>query len=340
MSNRAVLLVNLGSPDKPDVKSVRTYLNQFLMDPFVIQLPWLLRKLIVGLLVLPLRPKSSAAAYRRVWMEEGSPLLVLSRRLLASLRKVTGVPVDLAMRYGNPAIEAVLLELAAKPGVEEILLIPLYPHYAESTVRTSVAEAQRVIARHGLKVSLQTRPPFFDDAGYIAALAASVRPWLDDESAYDHVIFSYHGLPESHITSADPTGEHCLKHPDCCQTPSPAHATCYRHQVLRTTECLAGNIGLHPDRYSVTFQSRLGRAKWLEPSTEGMLLTLASQGVGRVRVLCPAFVTDCLETLEEIEIQGREVFIEAGGQSLELIPCLNDHPAWVQVLSEWCEQPR
>lgn len=330
---RAVLLANLGSPDQPDVPSVRRYLNQFLMDPYVIQLPWLLRRLIVSLFVLPLRPARSAHAYKSVWTPDGSPLVVLSMQLLEKLKQETTLPVSMAMRYGNPSIESELLKLAATPGVDEILFLPLYPHYAESTVLTSVREAQRVIAQHKLTVRLVVPQPFFDRPDYIDNLVTSARPWL--AQGFDHVLFSYHGLPELHITKADPTGSHCLKSADCCSKPSPAHATCYRHQVLRTTELFVAVAGLEKDQYSVSFQSRLGRAKWLEPATEHTLQQLAARGVKRLLVLCPAFVTDCLETLEEIEIQGAESFKEAGGESLTLVPCLNAHPDWVHTLSQW-----
>jgi ferrochelatase len=337
MTNHAVLLANLGSPDNPDVPSVRRYLDQFLMDPYVIQLPWLLRRLIVSLFVLPTRPKRSAEAYRSIWTDRGSPLIALSRDLLDAVTAKTRVPVALGMRYGNPSIESALLELATDPKVGEIFYIPLYPHYADSTVTTSVKEAERVIARHNLAIRLRVIAPFYNHPDYVDALVASAAETLSHVKDYDHVLFSYHGLPELHITKADPTGSHCMKVPDCCSLPSPAHATCYRHQVMETTRLFVQLTGLPEDRYSVTFQSRLGRAKWLEPATEDTLKALAGKGVKRVLVLCPAFITDCLETLEEIEIQGDEVFKAAGGDSLTLLPCLNNHPAWVNTLTGWIE---
>jgi len=333
MSKRAVLFANLGSPDQPRVPEVRRYLNQFLMDPYVIQLPWLLRRLIVSLFVLPARPKRSAHAYQSVWTDAGSPLIALSMQLLAAVRQQTELPVAMAMRYGNPSIEQELLQLAAQPGITEILFLPLYPHYAESTILTSVREAERVIAAHKLQVKLLVPAPFYDKPDYIAALVESARPFL--EQSFDHVLFSYHGLPELHITKCDPTGSHCLKVENCCQVPSPAHATCYRHQVFRTTEAFVAAAGLQPEQYSVAFQSRLGRARWLEPSTENVLKELADKGVKKLLVLCPAFVTDCLETLEEIELQGSEIFRAAGGEQLILVPCLNSHPAWVATLASW-----
>ncbi len=332
MTHRAVLFANLGSPDRPQVPDVRRYLNQFLMDPYVIQLPWILRRLIVSLFVLPTRPKRSAHAYQSIWTSEGSPLVALSMDLLKAIQQQTTLPVGMAMRYGNPSIESELLKLA-KPGVTEVLLLPLYPHYAESTVLTCIKEAERVIAQHNLNITLKVPAPFYANAAYVDALVASAQPALSQP--FDHVLFSYHGLPELHLTKIDPTGAHCLKSATCCQTPSPAHATCYRHQVLRTTEEFVKRTGLRPDQYSVAFQSRLGRAKWLEPATETTLKELAGKGVKHLLVLCPAFVTDCLETLEEIEIQGTATFKAAGGGSLTLVPCLNSHPDWVATLTSW-----
>jgi ferrochelatase len=337
MTQRAVLLVNLGSPDNPDVPSVRRYLNQFLMDPYVIQLPWLMRRLIVSLFVLPSRPKASAEAYQSVWTEDGSPLIALSEKLHQAVQQQVDMPVELAMRYGNPSIESGLLKLAKINGVKEVLFVPLYPHFADSTVTTCIETAKQVIAQHNLDITLTIKSPFYQEAGYINALVEQTRPYLMED--YDHLLFSYHGLPESHILKRDPSGQHCLKQADCCTTPHAAHATCYRHQVMATTAAFAEKAKLEPDSYSVAFQSRLGRAKWLGPNTEDRLIELAQNGTKNVLVMCPAFVTDCLETLEEIAIRAEEVFIEAGGRSLTLIPCLNDDPVWVDLLAQWCEAP-
>lgn len=336
MTKRAILLANLGSPDAPETEPVRRYLNQFLMDPHVIQLPWVLRRLIVSLFVLPKRPEESAEAYRSIWTEEGSPLLVLSEHLKTAIEKKIDLPLAMAMRYGQPSIEQQLLGLCQDKAVQEILFIPLYPHFADSTITTSVEEAQRVIRHYQLDVSLRVIEPFYDHPDYIDALLQSAAPYLDRD--YDHLLFSYHGLPESHITRRDKSGTHCLKQPDCCETPHPAHKTCYRHQVMRTTASFVKKAGLPAERFSVAFQSRLGRAKWLGPNTEDKLVALAHGGARNVLVICPAFVTDCLETLEEIAIRGEKVFKEAGGESLTLIPCLNDHPAWVNVVADWCRQ--
>lgn len=336
MNNRAVLLANLGSPDSPDETAVRRYLDQFLMDPYVIQLPWVLRRLIVSLFVLPKRPKESAEAYKSVWLQEGSPLVVFSDQLKEALRRQVKMPVGMAMRYGSPDIESELLELAQRPEIEEILFIPLYPHFADSTITTSIEQAKSIIEKHQLNIKLNIIAPFYQKDDYITALVESAQPYLDQP--FDHLIFSYHGLPESHITGLDTSGTHCLKTDNCCQIANPAHATCYRHQIMMTTQHFVKKTNLPADKYSVAFQSRLGRAKWLDPNTEDRIRELAASGAKNILVICPAFVTDCLETLEEIAIRGQEVFEQAGGDKLTLIPCMNQHPKWVETLASWCEQ--
>ncbi len=333
MTNRAILLANLGSPTQPETTAVRRYLNQFLMDPYVIQLPWLLRRLIVSLFVLPTRPKSSAEAYKSIWLPEGSPLIVFSEQLKQALQEKVSMPVAMAMRYGKPSIESQLLELAKQDDITEILFIPLYPHYAQSTVTTSVEQVHAVIKKHQLAIKLTVISPFYNQPDYINALVSSARPYLEQD--YNHLVFSYHGLPESHLNKLN---DGCLQSENCCQRHTVAHKTCYRHQVFQTTQCFVNQAGLASDRYSVAFQSRLGRAKWLGPNTEDKLRELAQAGAKNIVVICPAFVTDCLETLEEIAIRGQEVFQQAGGESLTLIPCLNDQPEWVNTLATWCEQ--
>ncbi|PCD01352.1 ferrochelatase [Halopseudomonas pelagia] len=334
MSDRAVLLANLGSPASTEVADVRRYLNQFLMDPYVVDLPWPARRLLVGLILL-LRPKQSAAAYASIWWEEGSPLVVISRRVQQALQAKLDMPVELAMRYGEPSIEKGLLALASREGVKEVLFMPQYPQFAASTVTTSIREAERVVAEHKLNIKLTVVPAFHDKPGYIDALVASAAPHL--EQGFDHLLFSYHGLPERHLRKADPTGSHCLNYPDCCDRPSPAHATCYRAQCVSVTRAFTERMGLRDDQWSLAFQSRLGKDKWIEPYTEARVEELAEQGVKRLLVMCPAFVADCIETLEEIGDRAREQFIEAGGEELVLVPCLNDHPQWIDTLAQWCK---
>ncbi|AIS11174.1 ferrochelatase [Pseudomonas chlororaphis subsp. aurantiaca] len=333
MTDHALLLVNLGSPASTSVADVRSYLNQFLMDPYVIDLPWPVRRLLVSLILIK-RPEQSAHAYASIWWEQGSPLVVLSRRLQETMtREWKHGPVELAMRYGEPSIESALLRLVAQ-GQKRITLAPLYPQFADSTVTTVVEEARRVIRDKKLNVQLSVLQPFYDQPEYLDALVASARPHLQQD--FDHLLLSFHGLPERHLKKLNPG--HSLDG-DCCRDATPeVAATCYRGQCLNTARAFAERMGLPDGKWSVSFQSRLGRAKWIVPYTEARLDELARQGVKKILVMCPAFVADCIETLEEIGDRGREQFREAGGEELVLVPCLNDDPQWAKALNALCER--
>jgi ferrochelatase len=336
MSEQALLLVNLGSPASTEVADVRRYLNQFLMDPYVIDLPWPVRRLLVSLILIK-RPEQSAHAYASIWWPEGSPLVVLSQRLADAVRPYWKEgPVELAMRYGELAIERSLLKLAGQ-GIRQVTLAPLYPQFADSTTTTVIEEARRVIRERGLDIQLSILQPFFDQPEYLEALVTSAQPHL--EQPFDHLLLSYHGLPERHLRKTDPTGAHCLKTDDCCQRAEGAVlASCYRAQCIQSAAAFAERAGLQPEQWSVSFQSRLGRAKWIEPYTEAQLEELAARGVKKLLVMCPAFVSDCIETLEEIGDRGREQFVAAGGMDLQLVPCLNTHEQWVQALVTLCRR--
>ena len=336
MTEQALLLVNLGSPASTKVADVRSYLNQFLMDPYVIDVPWPVRRLLVSLILIK-RPEQSAHAYASIWWPEGSPLVVLSKRLTDAVRPYwTEGPVELAMRYGEPSIEQQLVKLAGQ-GITQVTLAPLYPHFADSTVTTVVEEARRVIRARGLKIKLALLQPFYDQPEYLQSLVTSAKPYLDQP--FDHLLLSFHGLPERHLHKTDPTGSHCLKSDDCCQRAEGAVlASCYRAQCIQSAEAFARLAGLRPDQWSVSFQSRLGRAKWIEPYTETRLDELAASGVKKLLVMCPAFVADCIETLEEIGDRGREQFVEACGEDLQLVPCLNTHEDWVKALVTLCRR--
>lgn len=328
MTKRGALLVNLGSPDSPEVSDVRRYLRQFLMDGRVMDLSYLPRFLLVNGCILPFRPKQSAEAYHKIWWKDGSPLVVISKRVTAELRKRFTCPVEIAMRYQNPSIDSALESLAGQ-GVTEVVLLPLFPHYAMSSYETAVEEVKRLLPKHGM-AALKVIPPFYDEPNYISALVASAREQLD--RGYDHLLFSYHGLPERHLRKSDTTGCHCLATPDCCSKPSPAHATCYRAQCFKTVAAFVQEAGVA--KYSVAFQSRLGRDPWLKPYTDHEVVRLAQEGVKKLLVICPAFVSDCLETIEEIGMRASESFVEAGGKELVLIPCLNEHPLWLDALEK------
>ncbi len=329
-----ILLVNLGSPDSPSVSDVRRYLRQFLMDGFVLDVPVPLRWLIVNLAILPTRPKQSAHAYQSVWTDEGSPLVVMSRRYRDAIAdKLAGTPVELGMRYGNPSI-ASSVQALSDLGVTHFVLVPLYPHYAMSTVTTVQAEFKRV---QPAGTTCRVVNPFYADDRYIQALASSMAAAVSEA---DHVLFSYHGVPERHLRKTDPTMTHCLNQADCCACASPAHATCYRHQVFETTRRVSAALGLPKDRYTVAFQSRLGRDPWLTPFADDTIVALAGAGIKKLAVVCPAFVADCLETIEEIGMSGKAAFLAAGGESFTLIDCLNVHPQWidasVSIIQDYC----
>jgi protoporphyrin/coproporphyrin ferrochelatase len=335
MSKPAVLLVNLGSPDSPSVPDVRRYLRQFLMDGRVIDAPWPIRFGIVYGCILPFRPKQSAHAYRSIWSTEGSPLIAMSRRVQERLQARVNIPVELAMRYQNPSIESAIKSLANR-GVNELLVIPLFPHYAMSSYETAVERVKRAALQQAPQIRLEIVPPYYDQPDYIAALVASAKVYL--EGAYDHLLFSFHGLPERHLRKTDPTGCHCLKTPNCCEVESLAHLTCYRAQCFRTVHAFVRAAGVPNWKFSIAFQSRLGRDPWLQPYTDREIVRLAREGRKRLLVLCPAFVSDCLETLEEIGQRGRETFLAAGGQELTLVPCLNDSLAWIEALENMITQ--
>lgn len=330
MPNSAVLLLNLGSPDSTSVPDVKSYLLEFLGDERVIDKPdnAFLRSLLVKYIVSKRAP-DSAHAYSTIWTAEGSPLIVTSKHTQAKLQAKVDLPVELAMNYANPSIPDVLARIAAK-GVSRLLLFPQYPHYAMSSWETVVAKVHREAVKIAPQIKIECVQPYFQDDDYITALVASAHPYL--ERPFDHLLFSYHSIPARHLKEADSSHAHCQIVPDCCNTCSPAHATCYKAQVTRTTQAFVKKAGLNPDRWSMSFQSRLANEPWLEPYTDFEYKRLAAAGKKRLLVITPAFVTDCLETLEEIRVRGAEDFKAAGGESFEQIPCLNDQPVWIDFL--------
>jgi ferrochelatase len=328
MSKKGILLVNLGSPDSTAVSDVRRYLNEFLMDGRVIDTPWLLRRFIVGMILIN-RPKESAHAYEKIWLPEGSPLVATSRHVQQKLQARLTVPVELAMRYQNPSITSALQKLLAAQ-VDELLVIPLFPHYAMSSYESAAEQVRTVAARIAPAIKITVELPYYDRPDYIAALVASAKDYL--AGGYDHLLFSFHGIPERHLRKSDPTGCHCLVKENCCAVSSPALATCYRAQCFRTVAAFVERAGVPKEKYSVSFQSRLGRDPWLKPYTDFELAAFPQRGIQKLLVMCPAFVSDCLETIEEINIRGRETFLAAGGKEFAQIPCLNEAPEWIAAL--------
>ncbi len=329
---KGVLFLNLGSPNSPGVRDVRTYLKEFLSDERVLDAHPLIRWMVLHCFILPFRPRRSAAAYQKIWTSEGSPLVPMTYRQRNLVREgLDNIPVEVAMRYGQPSIPSAIDRLKQQ-GVEELYGVPLYPHYAMSSHETVVVRVVEEIARQAPRMRASFLDPFFQDPGYIDALAQSAAEYLKQD--YDRLLFSFHGLPERHLHVSDPSKTHCLRVPDCCNTPHPAHATCYRHQCYKTVEKFTERAGVPEEKCAVSFQSRLGREPWLRPHTDLELVRLAQTGVKKLLVLCPSFVADCIETLEEIAIRGREIFLGAGGETFLQIPCLNDHPAWIDFLRE------
>jgi ferrochelatase len=340
MKNRAILLVNLGSPDSPAVPDVRAYLREFLMDGRVLDAPYPIRWSIVHLSILPSRPAQSAEAYEKIWTPEGSPLVATSQKVRAQLQARAGLTVELAMRYRNPSIDQAVQKLH-EAGVEELLLIPLFPHYAMSSFETAVERVKTALRRIPPGMALTVVRPYYDHPAYIRALVGSAAEYLKEN--YDHLLFSFHGIPERHLRKADPTGGHCVVAHDCCDKSSPALATCYRAQCFATARAFVQAAAIPDHRYSIAFQSRLGREPWLKPYTDTLLHSMGQVGVKKLLVICPSFVSDCLETLEEIGLRGRDTFLHAGGEKLTLIPCLNQHPLWLAALEtmvrEWTGSP-
>jgi ferrochelatase len=326
-----LLLVNLGTPDAPRPREVRRYLREFLSDPRVLDVPWLQRKLILELFILPRRPRQSAEAYRKVWTAAGSPLLVHGRALQRKLQARLGaaVAVELGMRYGKPSIAAALDAFAAA-GVAKIVVFPLFPQYSSSATGSAIERVMELAAPRWNTPYLQVVPPFFDHPAYLDVRAAVTRPYLADEP--ERVFMSFHGLPVRQIRKSDPSGRHCLASEDCCATIGPHNQYCYRAQCFATAHRLAERLGLPAERVSVCFQSRLGRTEWMRPYTDEVLAAEARRGVRRAIILSPAFVADCLETIEELGIRGVETWRANGGESLTLVPAVNADDRFVEAV--------
>jgi protoporphyrin/coproporphyrin ferrochelatase len=330
---KGVLLVNLGSPDSPTPKDVKKYLGEFLMDERVIDVPLWARTLLVKGIILNTRPKISAKAYKKIWWEEGSPLIVLSERLENKLKQEVEIPTALAMRYGSMTIKNGLQKLVDQ-GVDEVLIVPLYPQYAMATTETILVLAKELRDAHFPQLTLSDLPPFYNNPEYIKVLSNTIKKSLEGKT-YEHLLFSYHGIPERHIRKSDITKSHCKIDKSCCVTPSEAHAYCYKHQCLEVTRLVGEELGLEDAVYSTSFQSRLGFDPWLQPYTDRTIERLGKEGTKSMAIATPAFVSDCLETLEEIAMEGEEIFHEVGGKDFTTIPCLNDDPAWVSLLAKW-----
>ncbi|MBK8013340.1 MAG: ferrochelatase [Deltaproteobacteria bacterium] len=334
--NQGVLLINLGTPDSASVPDVRRYLREFLSDPRVLDMNAVGRWLLLNFVILPRRPAASARAYREIFGPNGSPLLangLLLRDALNDRFSREGIVVELGMRYGNPSIREALEKLLAAD-VERIFVVPLFPQYSSAATGSAVEAVYRAAGQLWNVPALTIMPEFYDDPGFIEAFTEVARPVIESIDA-DHVLLSYHGLPERQVAKSDRSGAHCLKADDCCQSVGAANRHCYRAQCYATSRAVADALGLAPDSWSVSFQSRLGRIPWIKPYTDEHLPELARRGVKRLAVMSPAFVADCLETLEEIAIRAKDQWLALGGESLALVPSLNAHPAWVKAVAAW-----
>jgi len=327
-----VLLTNIGTPKSPEAQDVGSYLDEFLMDPYVVDIPFLLRWILVKLLIVPRRKYKSGQAYKKIWLKEGSPLLVNSQQLVLDLGKSLGqnFSVKLGMRYAEPSIGRAITAFVSE-GVSKLVVIPMYPQFASSSSTSSLEKIREEVNLQNWTTEIKNIDAFFDRPEFIDSYAMIIRESLADRKV-DHYLFSYHGLPERQIQALHPN--HCFQTANCCEVMSAKNQNCYRAQCVQTTLRLAKALNLESGQFSFSFQSRLGRTKWIDPYTDHILPELARNGVKTLAVVCPSFVADCLETLEEIGLRGQTDFKAAGGHELYLVPCLNAHPIWTKSLSQ------
>ena len=327
--NEGVLLINLGSPKELSKKSVRQYLRVFLSDDNVVDLPKFFQQFILRLFILPFRPKNTLEAYEKIWTKEGSPLIISTESIANKLTEKTGWNVEYAMRYEEPSIEKALHKFKENE-VNKIYVISLYPHNAMATTVTTELETRNVAMNISNDFELIFTKPFFDNEEYINAMVNSIRPYVENKS-YDKIIFSYHGIPKRQAKKTDETGEHCFSTSNCCEVENDGSKDCYRSHTRIASDLTAKKLGLEDDQWEIAYQSRIGPG-WLTPFTDKRLAKLPEEGKDNIAILCPSFISDCLETLEEIDIRGRETFLKAGGKKMTYIPCLNDSEDTINLL--------
>tara|TARA_Y100001936_G_scaffold1177_1_gene1037 strand:- start:4899 stop:5921 length:1023 start_codon:yes stop_codon:yes gene_type:complete len=327
--NEGVLLINLGSPKELSKKSVRQYLRVFLSDDNVVDLPKFFQQFILRLFILPFRPKNTLEAYEKIWTKEGSPLIISTESIANKLTEKTGWNVEYAMRYEEPSIEKALHKFK-KNEINKIYVISLYPHNAMATTVTTELETRNVAMNISNDFELIFTKPFFDNEEYINAMVNSIRPYVENKS-YDKIIFSYHGIPKRQAKKTDETGEHCFSTSNCCEIENDGSKDCYRSHTRIASDLTAKKLGLKDDQWEIAYQSRIGPG-WLTPFTDKRLAKLPEEGKDNIAILCPSFISDCLETLEEIDIRGRETFLKAGGKNMTYIPCLNDSEDTINLL--------
>lgn len=318
---KGVLLINLGSTKSPAPADVKEYLDEFLMDERTIDFPYWLRSLIVRGIILKTRPKKSGENYARIWWKEGSPLIVISENLRDKVREQIEIPVEIGMRYGEPSIQSGLQNLVDQ-GVKEVIVLPLYPQYTMSTIETALVKAEAIRKEFFPELSFQILPAFYDDPAYINTLSQSITEGLAGVD-YDHLLFSYHGIPVRHERKTNYIAQ------------GDKEKITYRDQCLMTTALVAEKLDLKEGTYSTSFQSRLGIDPWLTPFTDKTVQAFPTKNIKKLAIVAPAFVADCIETIDELGREAREDFIGAGGEELTVIPCLNDREDWVKTIVNW-----
>jgi len=333
-NTEGVLLINLGSPKELTKKSVRNYLRVFLSDDNVVDIPKFFQQLILRLFILPFRPKNTLEAYEKIWTKQGSPLIISTQSIAKKLSKKTGWFVEYAMRYEEPSIENALINLKNN-GKNKIYVISLYPHNAMATTLTTELETRVVANKISNDFELIFTKPFYDNEIYINAMSNSIKPYIENDS-FDKIIFSYHGIPKRQAKKTDETGDHCFSTGECCEVAGNGSKDCYRSHTRIASMLTAEKLGLSEDQWEIAYQSRIGPG-WLTPFTDKRLAELPKEGKDNIAILCPSFISDCLETLEEIDIRGRETFFTAGGRNMTYIPCLNDSEETIVLLENLIE---
>jgi ferrochelatase len=332
MKNKTgVLLINLGTPDSPSVGDVRSYLSQFLNDPRVIDIPWLLRKMLVNLIIVPFRAPKSARIYQKLWTANGSPLLYYSKRVRELLQTELGDTHDvyLAMRYKNPSIPNVLEDMRKK-NYSRIIVLPMFPQYASASTGSAHEEVMRVINKWWVIPDVKFIAQYYDHPLFIEGFAERGRKYNIND--YDHVIFSYHGLPERQVDKVYADGKPCADH-NCEHEITDENQFCYKATCYATTRLLAAKLNIPQEKYTVSFQSRLDE-KWIKPFSDVVVKECAQKGMKKLLIFSPAFTADCLETIIEIGDEYQEIFHEHGGEKVQLVESLNDHPTWISCLKD------
>ena len=338
---KGVLLINLGSPESFARKDIKRYLRQFLSDKYVISLPFFARWLLVNGIIVPFRSSHTARLYRSVWTSKGAPLLVYSQSFLEKIRNGLktlniNIPVELSMRYGHPSIQSALEHLF-KEGIDTLLVVPLYPHYAQATYESALAELKNALSHYPQKISLQIIPPFYEHGDYLSALERTFREKVTGHSI-DQLVFSFHGVPLTHLPCSLETAESCNEDAESYVGHCESCPTCYRYQCYRTAELLVSRIGGDKNNYTIAFQSKMGKGKWLKPYLIKVLSDLPKQGIRHIAVIAPSFTADCLETLYELDVESKALFLSSGGIEFLRVPCLNDQDLWVKKMVKWIRE--